>query len=621
MNTSHISRDSIRPITFVNLPHTSSRVRRHTTNSCRFLRAIRLNQRLAAKPKTNAQTAVAAVCIGQINIQMILESIAFQRHRRCIVSASNRAAEEGIQERLKGFEFVIIDSWWNVMASEQEEEDVENECSLHASIRADERGGLLPAAEVDADVDDLAVENMFTARPTVNQAESSSPELSDYTLSPTSTTAEEKQEAELISRKRRARSESTEQRAEQAAIVRRERASKFRVEQITAGNPPVPLRLEAQSSRSTSAAADPGTGPSNLDAELQRAREIRAAAAASRLHSNSTAVIVPTAIRTTARTELVVPITRRLVPIPCLPSPPSSASEHDDTHLGNAGRSRGGRRLGGDVAMPTPSPSASLSPRRRDSALEHQTVQRRSSVSAVSETSELSTESEVSDTSTTISGPPNYDDIEPPMPISLPIARPPQPPRPAPQRIPRRQINNAHPPAYQHFLPLRGAAYSHTRTPSPPPPFNAQTDCQTLIAPVFVEDDEDEERVMRRITPSGQLRPSPAPFSSGIEDDAHRAVSGQYGQSRAMERVVSDPIVIGAFPRHAPRQYHIAAERPSSMSTMAQIQRTRAQPTLLAHSHAEQQADSFDAAGYAEQAAYHVENEEEDDDEVAAEAG
>ena len=682
-----------------------------------YLRSVRLDERWVTRSKSGkvaiAATATTAICIGQINIQMILESIAYQRHRRDLVCASNRAAQEAIAERLKSFESVIIGPWWVLQGSEQEEEDVEDECSLNpdghtdtnlhgnTNISASVGGRLLP--ELDGDVDDLAVENMFTARPIVQMDGSTSPEMSDLALSSASATAaaekkaEEEQEdeeddegeIELLSRKRRARSESTEERAEQAAFDRRERASELRTEEIGACIPSAQVSAPSSASQSLSISAQAQSrgrsGSSSIDEEFQRVRAIRAAAAAavSRLYSadsGSTSIISPVspvstvsrahaapAAPTAPRVELIIPTTRRLTPIPILPfltSPPSSSIEANsdaESNDGRLGASRGGRRLGSgtrDISMPTPSPSASpsLSPQRANSAqLHHTTHQRRSSVSALSEVSEVSELSRSSDdsTSTVHSGPPNYDDIEPPIPISLPIARPPpqatssalsqqapqapqaQAPQaqapPSSQRMNRR-LAPAHPPAYQHFLPLRGAAYSHTRTPSPPPPFNAQTDCQTLIAPVFVEDDEDEERVMRRILPSGQLRLSPSPpilseqsFSATAHgyDYTHLSHSAH---SRAMERVVSDPIVVGAFPRYPNNttNYHnIDTRRPSGPSAIAQAQQLRAHAALLAHSssNAHSVGESFDAARYMEQAAYDDDSRDadEDDDEVAAE--
>lgn len=60
------------------------------------------------------------------------------------------------------------------------------------------------------------------------------------------------------------------------------------------------------------------------------------------------------------------------------------------------------------------------------------------------------------------------------------------------------------PPTYIRNLRYRSVS------PSPPPPYNASTDRETLVAPIFVEDDPEEEAFLSRIRPSGLFRtPSP----------------------------------------------------------------------------------------------------------------
>ncbi|KAK4689176.1 hypothetical protein P7C73_g929, partial [Tremellales sp. Uapishka_1] len=69
-------------------------------------------------------------------------------------------------------------------------------------------------------------------------------------------------------------------------------------------------------------------------------------------------------------------------------------------------------------------------------------------------------------------------------------------PRHAPTRSIRRVSGPNEPPIYVSH------AYNR-RSPSPPPPYNARTDRQTLIAPVFIADDLEEEATLRDIRPDG----------------------------------------------------------------------------------------------------------------------
>ncbi|OCF40113.1 hypothetical protein I317_06064 [Kwoniella heveanensis CBS 569] len=95
--------------------------------------------------------------------------------------------------------------------------------------------------------------------------------------------------------------------------------------------------------------------------------------------------------------------------------------------------------------------------------------------------------------SSTISDPPEYE--FPFYPVILPRAgaaasmsrRPVSPPAPVLRRIQdsRRPLLELLP----DYVPDRWT----NRSPPPPPPYNATTDCQTLIAPIFIEDDDDEE--------------------------------------------------------------------------------------------------------------------------------
>ena len=72
----------------------------------------------------------------------------------------------------------------------------------------------------------------------------------------------------------------------------------------------------------------------------------------------------------------------------------------------------------------------------------------------------------------------------------------------------RRTITS--PPNYIRNLRYRSLS------PPPPPPYNASTDRETLVVPVFIEDDAEEEAMLARMQPSGLFRsPSPEPVVVG----------------------------------------------------------------------------------------------------------
>ncbi|WWC63534.1 uncharacterized protein I303_106137 [Kwoniella dejecticola CBS 10117] len=82
----------------------------------------------------------------------------------------------------------------------------------------------------------------------------------------------------------------------------------------------------------------------------------------------------------------------------------------------------------------------------------------------------------------------------------------------------------------------------NNRSPPPPPPYNARTDCQTLIAPVFIEDDEDDDDHIDT--------------RSDGEDDGEEALISPMIASRvptgSRRRIASpEPRVIGSFPSRA----------------------------------------------------------------------
>lgn len=113
-----------------------------------------------------------------------------------------------------------------------------------------------------------------------------------------------------------------------------------------------------------------------------------------------------------------------------------------------------------------------------------------------------SRERSISPAPTDRSGPPDYDS-EPDLPVLMPypvrLGAPPRR-RPDPPVLLPEYIDNVY-------------RYSR-RSPSPPPPYNAHTDRQTLVAPVFIDEDEDndDQRVLDRLP------------------------------------VVAEPIIVGAFP-------------------------------------------------------------------------
>ncbi|OCF75751.1 hypothetical protein I204_03043 [Kwoniella mangroviensis CBS 8886] len=97
-----------------------------------------------------------------------------------------------------------------------------------------------------------------------------------------------------------------------------------------------------------------------------------------------------------------------------------------------------------------------------------------------------------SETSTVLSDPPEYE--FPTYPIALSRSSHINANRPVP-RV--RRLISAPSDVLPDYLPDRW----NNRSPPPPPPYNARTDCQTLIAPIFIEDsdsdneDRDEEEI------------------------------------------------------------------------------------------------------------------------------
>jgi len=77
-------------------------------------------------------------------------------------------------------------------------------------------------------------------------------------------------------------------------------------------------------------------------------------------------------------------------------------------------------------------------------------------------------------------------------PISLPIS----------QSTRARITSRSHLPRYHTNQ------YSN-RSPSPPPPYNAHTDCETLVSPIFIDDEDEEEHLMARIRPAAIRSPTP----------------------------------------------------------------------------------------------------------------
>jgi len=100
--------------------------------------------------------------------------------------------------------------------------------------------------------------------------------------------------------------------------------------------------------------------------------------------------------------------------------------------------------------------------------------------------------------SPTISEPPEYE--PPPMPVVLPLPahlRPRSAARPASNEVPQYRWFE------EHFA---GGQYTR-RSPSPPPPFNAQTDRQVMIPVRFIDDDDEVDDGLAGLIPSRDLEP------------------------------------------------------------------------------------------------------------------
>lgn len=115
-------------------------------------------------------------------------------------------------------------------------------------------------------------------------------------------------------------------------------------------------------------------------------------------------------------------------------------------------------------------------------------------------------------------------------------------------------------PAYR-WLGRQGGGQYNRRSPSPPPPFNAQTDCQVVIAARFIDDDESEEerRLIARVRPGGlsdideidnMTQPTAVTLggmSVGI------TLGGTTSRGGNQPRRLGSPIMIGSFPSSSNR--------------------------------------------------------------------
>ena len=367
---------------------------------------------LVPRPGLPKAWAPNALCLGQINIYLIRETVQAKRHRRDVKLAYNARVEEYIPRVVL---YWPVGPWWEKQVpllldpvQEDDEEVVEE--------------GLLPPVEV-GDVDLQAAGAMYSRRLSSAQGHEITDEVEDVD-------DEDEVDAAALAERKRARSESAEPRE----------------------------------------STDDRNRRINEDIAVEMGRRVA-------VHAQREARALET--REVVQEASVAFVPRRVVPVPQSAPPPATRIQ-----------SAQGQVLG---SLPIDEPvesSASSDQDELESIL--------APASEPQSTSSSTSESERSD-------PPNYEDLHP-IPVSLPI-------RPSVlATLPRRQpLVPARPPAYQPPGHTRGSGYHARRTPSPPPPFNAQTDALTLIAPrfvpYFISDDEDDDGdvpdpVLARMAPS-----------------------------------------------------------------------------------------------------------------------
>jgi len=118
-------------------------------------------------------------------------------------------------------------------------------------------------------------------------------------------------------------------------------------------------------------------------------------------------------------------------------------------------------------------------------------------------------------TSPAVSEPPEYE--PPPMPVVLPLRH-----HLRPRRDLRPTSNDA--PQYHWFEEhFAGGQYTR-RSPSPPPPFNAQTDRHVIIPVRFIEDDDEVDEGLAGLIPAREL----LPVSDHSEAQAPPAMIGAF---------------------------------------------------------------------------------------------
>ncbi|ORX38321.1 hypothetical protein BD324DRAFT_649696 [Kockovaella imperatae] len=405
------------------------------------------------RPGTMKGSSSNTICIGQIHILLLTQMIAHQRWRRDVKLEITAKALHNLPP-MRAF---FVDPWWRRQVVSEEEEEVAVENGLlppvdvgHVDLKAAEVFFHRPSAmrehsvsveseeqvEGEAAVDDEPTEHDILDEVSDVDRDGDEDDVSEFGFESDVSDGDDPKDVSAADarltadRKRRARSESTEPR--ESALERSRRINESIVQDMS------------------------------RRAAFHAAREARYAASRDAGAPTAPFGATATTVTVTAISPVVIsPMPRRIAPIVF------ARSGHPDREL---------------VAQDTAVRSSVTSELRRNSVV---SIFSEDVESVLDASEDLERESrsvspvESTTTTSTISEPPNYDDLEPTPPLSLPLSRA------TIVNLARANPHQILPPPYQAALPLRGAAYSSQRTPSPPPPFNAQTDAVTLIPPHF----------------------------------------------------------------------------------------------------------------------------------------